>query len=351
MPKYVPILKDKPAELRAWRQASPAVVAGSRPVFEVLARNGLDSTLRRFVNEVAKDWPQGAVLTMDTGYLAQAQAVAGSADNAVLWTARALLGRGVATKPVMRLGDDPVVLVEVAAAAALHGEGACLRLGSPDSDPTADEADRQWPVVCQTTGLRSPNVDLLIDLWEVRTPRDVARAAAVAHRVLQWAHLNGPWRSVTVASGAFPSSISNLALGGATPVHRHDADLFDRIIVGNPPIAPDFGDYAIWHPAVSAPVPRGPLPNLRYTNQREWQVYREGKGTLPGNSSFHVLCGKVVSSSYWPVPGANYSAGDAEIARCARWSGGAGTASQWLQWGASHHLEHVVDRLATLGAP
>ena len=350
MPQYVPILKSKAGEYWAWRQASPAVVAGSRPIFEVLPKNGPSHDLTTFVNGIVPGWPQAAVLTVDSGYLNQMQTIDGTVDHAVLWTARALFGRGVASKPVMRLTDDPIVLSEVAAAAAMHGHGACLRLGSPDSDPDADEAAWQWPEVFQVTNLPPAEVDLLIDLWVIQSPRDVSRAANVAFQMLEWAYQNGPWRSVTVASGAFPETISGLQAGGATAVHRHDADLFEDVVAGGPPIIPDFGDYAIWHPGIPADLPYRPLPNLRYTHEREWQVYREQR-LRPGNESFFTLCDRVVNSGHWPPAGANYSAGDAEIHRCSQDIPGPGGPTQWLRWAASHHFAHIVERLTTLGVP
>ena len=350
MLQYVPILKSRAAEYWAWQQSSPAVVAAIRPVFEIVPNNGPGNDLNAFVNGIVPGWPQPAVLTVDTGYLNQIQPIAGTAYNAVLWTARELLTRGVASKPVMRLSDDAVVLGEVAAAAALHGQGACLRLGSPDDDPDPDEANALWPDVFQVTRLSPPDLDLLIDLWVVQSQRDVARATTVAIQMLQWAHQNGPWRSLSVASGAFPASISHLPTGTATALHRFDADLFDSIAAASPPVAPDFGDYGIWHPGLPPNIPRGPLPNLRYTDRREWQVHRESRA-LPGNDSFYTLCGRVVGSTYWPPTGANYSAGDAQIERCAQRIPGPGTATHWLRWGASHHFAHVVERLTTLGVP
>ena len=131
-------------------------------------------------------------------------------------------------------------------------------------------------------------------------------------------------------------------------MHRHDADLFDAIIAAGPAIPPDYGDYGIGHPALPTGAPRGPLPNLRYASGRDWQVFRESKA-LPGNQSFFTLCDRVTHSQHWP--GAGYSAGDSEILRCAQSLGGAGTATQWLQFGASHHVAHVIDRLTTHGAP
>ena len=351
MPQYVPILKSKEGEYWAWRNASPAVFASSRPIFEVVPHNGLSQDLAAFVKNIVRGWPKTAVLTVDTGYLNQTQAVAGTEARAVLWTAAALYAQSVKAKPVMRLHDSPVVLAEVAAAATLHGEGACLRLGSSNGYPTVASANIQWPKVHQVTGLRPAELDLLIDLWAVQSPRAAASAATVAIQILQWAHQHGPWRSVTVASGAFPDSISNFPYGVPTPVRRHDADLFSDIVSQSPPIVPDYGDYGIWHPDLPlGNTHRGPNPNLRYTDQCEWQVYRE-QSTLRGNASIYALCGKAVSSPHWPATGVSYSAGDAEIYRRAHNQGGPGRATEWLRWGASHHFAHVVERLSTLGVP
>lgn len=46
-PTYVPILKGKPGEFEAWRNAAPEVVAGVRPVFEVVPTKGPDADLRQ----------------------------------------------------------------------------------------------------------------------------------------------------------------------------------------------------------------------------------------------------------------------------------------------------------------
>ena len=348
MTKYVPILKSKEAEHWAWRQASVAVVAGSRPVFEVVPTDkSVQETIETFVNRVTDGWPPAAVLTADTGHLDQTQPIAGTPHMAIFWTARRLHRNGVPSKPVMRLDDDPQVLTEVAAAAGLHGEGACLRLGSGDEDPSVAAAASLWPQVRATTGLVPAEVDLLIDLREIRTPRDVSRAATVAARVLHWADQNGPWRSMTVASGAFPEQISDLPIG-VTRISRRDAEFFNAVVANAPSILPDFGDYAIWHPDIVDAFPRGPLPNLRYTSGMDWQVYREER-ILPGNQSFYTLCQRVVSSPHWPGPG--YSAGDNEIDQRAQGNGGPGRATDWLRWGASHHFAHVVDRLSSRGGP
>ncbi len=337
MPAYVPILKNKLAEFWAWTHASPAVVNSSRVLFELVPGTDANS----FAVRLARDWPPGAVVTVDSTAI-------NHPASAVLQVAQALNQRHVPERPVMRLSDSRHLLAEVAAACALHGQGACLRLGSEAEDPDPNVPTPQVASVLSAANLRSQDVDLLIDFWEVNSPRDVTRCVPLALNMLVWAAANGPWRSVTLASGAFPQSITNLPVGAATPLTRHDADLFAQVVAGGPAIQPDYGDYGINHPFIQPPIPRAPKPNLRYTDDNVWQVYREDR-LLPGNESFFTVCARLVASGHWA--GAAYSAGDAEIERCSRSVGGPGAATQWLAYGRSHHMAHVVDRLANHGVP
>ena len=269
---------------------------------------------------------------------------------AVLHTAKAIRAKGVAAIPVMRMTDDPGVLQEVKMAAGIHGHGACLRLGWPGNPPNATEAAQLWPRVRLATLLTPAETNLLIDFGPVQDVSQVVQAAQLAVQMLQWANNSGPWRSVTVAAGAFPLSISTFLTGVATPVRRYDAELFDRIMAGRPPVSLDYGDYGIVHPRMMTGGGNIPRPNLRYASQREWQVYRETISSPP-YALFYDICDKVVASGHWPVVGAGYSAGDAQIYQRTRRQCGTGTATHWLRWGWSHHYAHVIDRLSNQGAP
>ena len=325
MSKYTPILRGKLAEIMAWQRASSAVIEASSPVFVLVPDEGPANELTKFVNLI-KQYPPPGQVTVDTSHVSQQLADSGAVDRGILWTFRTLLLNDVEAKPTLRPGDDPLTLAEVSEAASLHRNGACLRLGSNENFPTETVATWFWPRVCQETGLTAREIDLLIDLGAVLDRLDVDRAIHAARHMLDWAHQNGPWRSVIVASGAFPESIQECSAGKVTPVYRYDAELFVNLMCGDRPINFDFGDYAVWHPSMKSGPRRSPMPNLRYTNQLDWQIYRERK-VLPGNDSFYTLCEKVVASNHWPQAGADYSAGDAEIARCALAIPGPGTAT------------------------
>lgn len=350
MAAYVPVLKGKPGELRAWRAAAPAVIASSRVVFEVVPKNGPTKDLTDLVGRMTKGagplWPVGAIATVDTGYLDQSQQVNGL--GIALWTARELLQNNVLSIPVMRHDDPAPVLADIAAAAQLVGRGVCLRVGSSEDDPNSDMNSGLVAQAMEAVQVAPADIDLLIDMWTVESNAEVGRALQSALTALQWAAGNGPWRSVTLLSGAFPVSISQLPTGRATPLRRWDAELYNQVVGQHPALVPDFGDYGPASPVMPTDVPFAPLPNLRYAAQDSWQVYREQRA-LPGNDSFYTLCGRVVQSNHWF--GAPYSWGDGEIDRCSRSIPGPGAPTEWRSYGTSHHLAHVLDRLATTGAP
>ena len=141
MANYVPILKAKPGEFKAWRTTGPAVRAASRVLFEIVPAKGIDDDLAETVRQMGVSWPTGEIASMDVGYLDETVTIDTTADHAVMWTARQLHDRGVGERPPFRPGDSPAVLAEVADAVALHGHGACLRLGSAEADPVDDVED------------------------------------------------------------------------------------------------------------------------------------------------------------------------------------------------------------------
>lgn len=341
MISYVPILKSKPAEIWAWTNASNKVLASSRVLFELVPTDTKTPPITNFVNRLTKNYPSGQIITADCDLF-------GQGARAVTDLSQGLHRRKIPERPVFHLHDTPTILDQIKRACALHDQGACLRVGSDDDDPDPNIPVRNVTDLIGYIGLHIGQIDLVIDFKIVASPRDSSRCVPLALNMLTWATNCGTWRSVTLASGAFPRSVSGLALGQATQLDRYDAMFFASVIQGNPSITPDFGDYSINYPIFGPTPPRAPNPNLRYTNGLHWIVEREGR-SLPGNQSFFTLCQRVVQAPYWT--GRRYSAGDLEIRRCSLGNGSPGGASSWLSWGGSHHFTQVVDRLATLGAP
>ena len=337
----MPILKGKPAEIWAWASASPAVLNAVRVVFELVPTNTVRPPVDNFVNRLTRNFPNGQIVTIDCDLF-------GPYSRAVTEVSEALMRKGVSERPVFRLSDPPAILNQVRDACALHGEGACLRLGSDYEDPDPNVSASSVLAALGVIGLSTAEVDLIIDFKVVASGRDVSRCLPLALDMLAWASHCGKWRSVTIASGAFVKTVSGFAVSGVTQLDRFDAVLFHRVTQAGPEVVPDFGDYGINYPIFGPSPPRAPNPNLRYTDGLCWRVDREPK-TLPGNESFYTICHRLMGAPYWQ--GGTYSAGDRDLENYARGSAGPGTATNWLSFGESHHFAHVVDRLATLGVP
>ena len=299
------------------------------------------SPVINFVNRLTHNYPTGQVITVDCGFF-------GQNSNAVTEVSLALIQNNINERPVFRLSDTPAIVGQIRQACNLHGKGACLRLGSDEEDPDPNVSTQDVLNAIGSIGLNISEINLIIDFKVVDSARDVSRCVPLALAMLVWASKCGNWRSVTLSSGAFVRTFTGLSLNQVSQLTRFDAILFDRVVQSNPAIMPDFGDYGINYPILWPTPPRAPNPNLRYTDRLQWQVDREGRN-LPGNSSFYTTCQRLVQAPYWR--GANYSAGDRELQQFAQGIGGPGSATTWLSFGESHHIAHIVDRLATLGVP
>ena len=270
-------------------------------------------------------------------------------SGAITAVSQGLQAVGIPAVPTFHVTEDVATLAEAGAACALHGHGACLRLGSIYGDPDFIATDRLLAQILAKVGVATANVDLVLDFSEIANRRVLSATVQPALDALHWAASRGPWRSVVLASGAFPPNITTFPRGVLQATPRLDAELYGLVITKAPAIEPDFGDYGIHNPAL--PPDTGgyrPLPNIRYAADLNWQILREERAR-PGNESFYTVAQGITSSGFWP--GAAYSPGDHEIDLCSQEARGPGGPREWVQWGLAHHIAHVADRLAILGEP
>ncbi|WP_130443550.1 beta family protein [Streptomyces sp. BK239] len=348
---YVPILKGKAGEFLALGHASPAVQAQIRPVMEIVPDFELRDLLETFCEHAMEHVPNGMVLTVDCGALPFVRVLEGDTGGPVARVSESLSLRGIAMCPVFRIADHPALLAEVAKAAAVHRQGACLRFSTavdrsdriPDGEHVRD--------ALRVLQLEPQEVDLLVDAGPVHSGRTrdamATRIAEALNSLSRW-----PWRHLCVAAGAFPVNLAGFPRGMATPVVREDANLWREVVrQWRGPRPPDFGDFGVTYPRI-LPKSRGtPDPNMRYTTASEWQVFVYPR-LRRGNDDFFVLSQDLVNSPYWPVTGAATSWGDARLQECAqrrRQKAGGGT--EWRAWATSHHLAVVTSHLTATGHP
>jgi hypothetical protein len=339
---YTPILKGKAGEFEALFHASLEVLAGIQPVIELIpkADGHIDSV--KLLRMIQRNTPSGLVISLDLTYVQEEQ------PSLLSYLADHLHLAGVSLRPVVKADDSSDALSVARDACGLHQQGACLRIGSLDRDPSADGTEDRLRNVLMDLDLEVEQVDLLIDFREVGSRRDLDRITPAAKQLLEWSQTR-PWRSVTLAAGGFPESVSDLPRDAASALPRYDGMLWTAVTQAANGSEIRFGDYGVAHPAAAKGVPRSPLPSLRYTTGPTWTIYRRATPREAGNARFYDLCAAVVESPHWM--GAQYSWGDEQIDRSANKSTGPGNATKWRAYGTSHHLAMVTDRLANLGEP
>lgn len=95
-----------------------------------------------------------------------------------------------------------------------------------------------------------------------------------------------------------------------------------------------------------------PSASVKYTVDAGWLILR-GQGTrTPGTGGFAQFANHAVNLVANPLYcGPGFSWGDQQIHDIASGVTGAGNLETWVRIGVNHHLEFVVDRLASYSGP
>ncbi|GGM65925.1 hypothetical protein GCM10007977_079390 [Dactylosporangium sucinum] len=335
---YMPVLKGREGEFTAISNLTDDLIPHLLPILEVQPTDkGPAKDTWDFTVKVRERLPSNLLIAVDVRYLADPPS---NVRRPLQSIAADLDALKVPMLPVVHLQDSRERMTDVGDAAELHCGRAVLRLGSEVADPDDEDAERMLNKIRKDAGLTPEQCDLVIDMFEVRSERDLTRAEPIARKCLAWARRR-PWRSIAVAAGAMPDSVSHLPPRTASPIRRWDIALWQRVQEE----AIHYGDYAIAHPRMTGKGWR-PGPNLRYTTDDSWWIYRWPD--RDANAAMHELCDALISSDHWPSNGATFSWGDEEIARRARDGGRPGNPTNWRAWGTSHHLAQVIDQLNRL---
>ncbi|BCJ64240.1 beta family protein [Polymorphospora rubra] len=339
---YRPILRARRGELDALRHLDAGWIPSVTPILVAQSTpRGPVQDAYDFFKAVGDRLPRGLRIGVDLADLPDPD---GGLSYPARDVAEYLAGWGIPMLPVLRVTDSARRLTAYGDAARMHDRRAILRL-RPDEAPGPATATRACDRVWRRTGLLPERCDLVIDLGALTHPGDLPGAEHTVRRVLGWA-IGERWRSVTVAAGAMPPTLSHLPRNVATRLPRWEAELWRRI--RHLPVG--FGDHG-----VTAPRPGGrdhparPLPTMRYTTRDAWWIYRWSRhtGGRP-DDRFYDLCGRLTSAPHWA--GAALSWGDREIARRARRTPGPGTPTSWIAWATSHHLAYVLSALTGTGS-
>lgn len=332
---FVCVMKSKEGELQA--------VAGVGsddfvPLFEVPASS-------RAVR-VADSWMTGEVLWV------QPVNIDGHADS--VWAQQitdmfdTFVANQHAAVPVV-LTDEVQDSVNAYAAiiAANPARGMVLRLQADEIVMQSNaQVARDVDATLALYGLTPDACDLVIDAALIRD--SVASRVAMVESALQAVPHLQTWRNVVIALSAFPDNMGAQAPRSAvTHFPREDREAFVTLTNRGLPRQCNYADFGVGQPTYGG-APYTPIPSIKYTTTNSWVVHRGAQKSDP-SPQYLALAAQVTGSAEFR--GAVFSAGDEYIAGRSAAPGNPGNSTKYLFAAMSHHINHVLDSLASNGTP
>jgi hypothetical protein len=198
-------------------------------------------------------------------------------------------------------------------------------------------------------GIGPGSIDIILDYSRVyeQNPSTIAQILRAGIQIFPEVER---WRTFSVVSGAFPTGLGQLKRGTWNLIPRVDWLAWRRLI-SSPhklPRTPAYGDYCIYNPSLPPESRATILAQLRYSTSEHFMVWKghDAHKHEEGFGQFFSICEDLVGRPEYS--GAEFSAGDAEIAVRSTTRSSPGNAQSWLKFGSSHHLETVISQLASL---
>jgi hypothetical protein len=339
---YVPILKGKRAEFPALGSLKSKV--GITPLIEAVPSGGPQQTPRRMSGQ----WPADAPYFIDLLFLDDVDDtdVPAAATHPVRLCFAEVENQEQVAVPVTAISRSPGYQSAIQQVVAQQKRGLVLRL-TPDDFEDADEMAETLEAFPGFFGLEPDEIDLLLDIGSVVSMS--AGLVAQMHRAnIDLVPNLNMWRTLTVASSAFPLSLAPLSRDQWNPSSRLDWRGWRQLVIGTkqPSRLPAFGDYGIAHPQLPPEGRATILAQLRYATPESWIIWKGRNAITEGFDQFFAICADLVNRPEFR--GGYFSWGDAEIAQKAANVGSSGSAETWRRIGTNHHIETVLEQIANL---
>lgn len=225
----------------------------------------------------------------------------------------------------------------------LNEKGFCLRVLGSDLDNLKsldiDSSQRQKIHLVIDFGVTDESIDSVIP-------------------VLCEEDLCNHWKSISLASGAFPRDLSSFSVDTVGSQSRTDWLVWNKIKkqLNGLSSSINYGDYTIRHPVFKNLRTPNTSCSFRYTGDDKWFVFRglsRKAKNFPGNRQYRAHAVTIVEDDQYQYSGASFSSGDMYIKSKAQLvddegnplNKECGNSTTWLQAGVNHHICKVVDQL------
>lgn len=341
---YVPILKGKRAEFPALgRLRSKARIT---PFIEAVP-----SSWREIPKRMAEsaEWPNESPYFLDMIFVDDPDDTEEATEShKVRQYFAEVAERNQFAIPVTGLARSPGYQSAVQQVVSEQGRGVALRLSIDDFEDS-DNLDEAIGAITDLLDQELGEIDLFVDHGSVAALSGSAVAQMYRANIGLIPNLDD-WRTLTVVSSAFPLGLGPLERDEWNLARRTDWRGWKRLVTGphQPHRLPTFSDYAIAHPELPPEGRATILAQLRYATPDSWLIWK-GANVFKhpdGYGQFLSICADLIERVEYR--GAAFSHADAEIYEKATTGGSSGNAETWRQIGTNHHIETVLDQLASL---
>jgi hypothetical protein len=344
---YIFIAKLKAGEIQALNHLSFAAKAAVTPLFEMWPPKKATKTVPAkpltqhtadLMETLSKEWA-GLACYVDTRYLGLGNVPSPAAVSTVFDIAR---NKSINVVPVTSPFYSQPFQQAIRGVIDTDGRGVMFRLPVSIFNDLPNLAGYLGGLAA-VLGVTRNQVDILIDLEHKTNVVEVQQLGAYCLDNLPSV---ADWRTVTLASGCFPESLSDKKSGEWIPFHRADWVGWCAVVQQRANASlrvPSYGDYGVRCGGKPNDVPYPPLPNLRYSSvDTIWA--RKG---LKEAGAMTGICADLIKRPYFS--GAQFSQGDSEIAlKAAMTNQKNGSPAQWIQWCTNHHLELTASQILNL---
>lgn len=257
-----------------------------------------------------------------------------------------LRDNGCAGIPTVPPSGDGFFLRAVKKVIRADGLGACLRI--PLERAAKPDIAKYINTRLSKLGVPPSECDLVIDLETYNLQPIEGLSTLVATQLSTFPYLD-EWRNLIVVATAFPDTLAGMQKGGVK-IGRHEWLWYKALIKQlrtNKIRLPAFGDYGIAHPDIPDLDFRKITTAARivYTIEDAWYVIKGRSFKTAGYKQYYTLSEQLTRSGHYL--GKEFSWGDEFIHERSNGEGGPGGKTTWIQVGTNHHIEKVVQDIAS----
>lgn len=360
---YYPLLKGRDGEFRALEQLSVDQREPMTPLIDVppqsitfervdddkrIQIDTIDETLDGYAAKVVKAWGQVDPCLIDIAGFDPRDRLKNGDHPLVAFFAEAR-EVGLAAVPVTGPDRDSAQIQAVREVTSGRPLGAAIRLRGPVLQQPEGLA-ATLPALLEQIGLEAHQVDLLLDFGELIKTR-VAETVAAAEQVIASLPELDRWRSLVLCTGAFPAELGNFVGKNETKeLPRRDWQLWLGLTSSyrELPRLPAFGDYGVARADWLSPFDPTEMSisaKIVYATDEDWVIVK-GERLTNDPLQFHDLARRLIRHPGFLTEG--HCPGEEAIIRSAENVGGPGNLRVWMTVGTRHHLEVVIQQLASL---